>query len=513
MRLSVSIRYFVRLAAFPIITLAALLVASASAGQEAEDGPRTWTDSTGKYKMVAEFVRMTDAGVLLRREDNSEVTVPLSKLSRADQTVLRQLIQQRRRASENQPSADATSKSKSTGDWPTWRGANRDGVCQETGLLSEWPEDGPRQVWQVSGLGTGYSSVAIADGVIYTMGRQDGVESLIALKTEDGSELWRTEVGRANREKGPNCSPTVSDGRVYALSFEGDLLCADAKTGRELWRKSFAREFGGRMMSGWRFSESQLVAGDRLICTPGGQQAMMAELDKATGRVIWTTPMPNGGSRGGDGAGYSSIVISNAAGVKQYVQLVGRGVIGVAANDGRLLWRYEAIANGTANIPTPIVVDNFVFCSTGYGDGGTALLELSGGPRGVNMREVYYKSSNETQNHHGGMIRIGDYVYMGHGHNNGFPLCVEWKTGRDVWRPGRGPGSGSAAILCADGHFYFRYENGKMALIEATPDEYRLKSTFKIPSGNGPSWPHPVIADGRLYLRDQEVLLCYDVRP
>jgi outer membrane protein assembly factor BamB len=299
---------------------------------------------------------------------------------------------------------------------------------------------------------------------------------------------------------------------VFGVTFDGDLLCADTATGRPVWRKSFPRDFGGRMMSGWGYSESVLVDGDRVICTPGSESAMLAALDRATGAVIWKTAMkPRSGSKGSDGAGYSSVVISNAAGIKQYVQLVGRGLIGVHAENGQLLWSYNEIANGTANIPTPIVRGDYVFCSTGYGDGGTVLLRLSGGQGRITPQVVYHLPANKTQNHHGGAILLGDYIYMGHGHNNGLPLCINLHTGQDVWRPGRGPGSGSAGITYADGHLYFRYENGIMALIDATPEGYHLRGQFKIAILNGASWPHPVVAGGRLFLRDQDELVCYDV--
>jgi outer membrane protein assembly factor BamB len=395
------------------------------------------------------------------------------------------------------------------GDWPQWRGPNRDGISTETGLLDSWPEDGPPQLWKANGLGSGYSSVAVAQGKIFTMGRLGGGVKLLALSTDDGRILWSADAGRG---QDPNCTPTVAGDLVFGVTFEGDLLCAESATGQEAWRKSFAGDFGGRMMSGWGYSESVLVDDDRVICTPGSKQAMLAALDKQTGRVIWTTAMPDGaGRKGQDGAAYSSIVVSHAAGIKQYIQVVGRGAIGVDAKSGELLWGYNDVANGTANIPTPLVKDDYVFCSTGYGDGGSALLKLTGSRGRITPQVVYSHPANKTQNHHGGMLLIGDHIYMGHGHNNGFPLCLDFMTGRDAWRPGRGPGEGSAAVAYADGHLYFRYENGVVALIEATPEAYRLKGQFRIPI-NGKNWPHPVIAGGRLYLRDQSQLACYNLR-
>ncbi|MCA9142972.1 MAG: PQQ-binding-like beta-propeller repeat protein [Planctomycetaceae bacterium] len=470
----------------------------------AQDKLRTWTDVTGQHKSRAAFVALEDDQVTLRREDGKTVKIPLDRLSAADQAFARRTA---RTALSNELPAEVA---RAGGDWPQWRGPNRDGISQETGLLDEWPADGPPTLWKASGLGGGYSSVAVAGNRIFTMGKFGGETRLVAVNAQNGEILWNTPVGSGDA---PNCTPTVDNDLVFAVSHGGDLLCAESESGREVWRKNFTRDFGGKMMSMWGYSESPLVDGDRLIVTPGAQDAMMAALDKRTGKVLWQAAMPpNTGSAGQDGAGYSSIVISNGGGVKQYVQLVGRGVISVDARSGKMLWGYNRIANGTANVPTPIVTGDFVFCSSGYGDGGSALLRLTGARGQVNAQEVWYKSSKELQNHHGGMILIGDHVYMGHGHNNGFPVCFDLKSGRDAWRPGRGVGSGSAAVVCADGHLYFRYENGEMALIEATPSDYKLKGSFKIGINNGKSWAHPVVADGRLYLRDQHEMLCYDIR-
>jgi hypothetical protein len=186
--------------------------------------------------------------------------------------------------------------------------------------------------------------------------------------------------------------------------------------------------------------------------------------------------------------------------------------VSYAADSGELLWNYDRIANTTANIPTPIAKNNFVFCSSGYGDGGTALLEITKKGNTLEATEIYYKSSQELQNHHGGMIMIGDFVYMGQGHNNGFPACIEWKTGKNLWDKSRGAGTGSAAIVAADGNLYFRYQDSTMALIDTATNKYKLVSQFKLPTHNGESWPHPVIAGGKLFVRDQDELVCFDIR-
>lgn len=390
------------------------------------------------------------------------------------------------------------------------RGPNLDNLSPETGLLKSWPAAGPPLLFQVEGLGTGFASVSVAGGKVFTMGRAGGVDAIVVLDEADGHVLFTVPAGPGKHERGPNCTPTVDEDLMYGLSIEGDLVCAEVAGGKEVWRKNYANDFGGHMMSHWGYSESPLVDGDRLICTPGGPQAVMAALDKRTGRVIWTTPLPQAGERGKDGSGYSSIVISQGAGVKQYVQLVGRGVIGVAADSGKLLWGYNKVANDTANIPTPIVSGDYVFCSSGYGT-GAALLKLTGGRGRVDAQEVYFKGGNEVQNHHGGMVLVDGYVYLGNKHNEGFPLCLNMLTGEKAWEPGA-VRRGSAAIAYAEGMLYFRYQDGTMALVEANPKQYQLVSSFKLPSVRAESWPQPVIAGGRLWLRDQEVLMCYDLR-
>ncbi len=396
----------------------------------------------------------------------------------------------------------------SAADWSQWRGPQRDGKSDETGLLQDWSQTAPKLLWQAEGMGSGYSSVAVADGRIFTLGRRGDDECLIAVRAEDGSPLWALPFGTGDHSNG---TPTVDGQYVYAIGLKGDLVCAAVESGEKIWSKNFGRDFDGKMMSGWGYSESPLIDGDRLICTPGGNAAVVVALDKMTGDEIWRAEMPEFGDRGQSGAGYASIVISHGAKVKQYVQLTGRGVIGVRASDGKVLWGYNAIANGTANIPTPIVSGDYVFCSTGYGT-GAALLKLVPDGDGVQAEEVYFLPADVFQNHHGGLIQIGDYIYAGHKQNQGFPICLEMMTGKPAWGGDkRGPGSGSSAVAYADGNLIFRYQDGRLALIEATSEEYRLKGTFMPAYQQGESWSHPVIANGKLYLREQDKLMCYDV--
>ncbi|HXV61678.1 MAG TPA: PQQ-binding-like beta-propeller repeat protein, partial [Vicinamibacteria bacterium] len=405
-------------------------------------------------------------------------------------------------------------------DWPQWRGPHRDGKSTDTGLLHEWPEGGPPLLWQAEGLGRGFSSVSEASGRLFTMGDFGDTQFVLALSDDDGSILWKTAVGPSWADSdlypGSRSTPTTDGDRVYALGTEGTLLCLRAATGEVLWRRNLIEDFGGFVMMAragvnWRYTESPLVDGDRVVATPGAPDAALVALNKLTGDEIWRAAIPELGGNGDDGAGYSSMVVSHAAGVKQYVQLMGRGLVGIRAEDGAFLWGYNRIANDVANIATPIVSGDHVFGSTGYGT-GAALLELTASGEGVSAREVYFLEASTFQNHHGGIVLHEGHLYTGTGHNNGLPLSTRFETGEVAWGPIRNDGRNSAAIAYADGHLYFRYQDGLVVLIEASPAAYQECGSFRIPNVDEPSWPHPVVTGGRLYLREQDRLYSYDVR-
>jgi outer membrane protein assembly factor BamB len=393
-------------------------------------------------------------------------------------------------------------------DWPQWRGPKRDAVCTEKGLLREWPEGGPKLLWKAKNLGQAWSSVVVVGNRIWTMGDRDRKQVVLCLDAgKEGKEVWSAEVGRPWSD-GARSTPTVDGKLLYALGTHGDLVCLESATGKEKWRKNFGKDFKGRMMSGWGYCESPLVDGERLICTPGGDDAALVALDRKTGEEVWRARVRNAG-----GAGYASPVVAEVKGVRMYITWLGSGLVGVRAKDGKLLWRYDRNHNTTANIPTPIVKGDLVFSSTGYGAGSALLRLMPDGKGGVKAKEEYFLDGGTMQNHHGGMVLVGGHVYCGREHNQGYPTCVELKTGKIAWKQGRGPGSGSAAVLYADGHLYFRYDDNVMALIEASPKGYRLKSKFTLPDDTGrPGWQHPVIADGKLYLRGSTTLLCYDIK-
>lgn len=399
--------------------------------------------------------------------------------------------------------------------WTGWRGQNRDGRSTATGLLKDWSKP-PKLLWQMKGLGSGYASPSIADGIAYTTGgNTTETQVVLAIDLSTQKILWKTPLVSQSRKHGypgSRCTPAIDGDHLYVIGSDGSIACLLRESGDVKWQKNFKSDFGGKMMSGWGYSESPLVDGDMVVFTPGGANAMIVALNKVSGDEVWRSQAPASEGKGKDGAGYSSIVISNGGGVKQYVTLVGRGVIGVRASDGKQMWTYNAVANGTANIPTPIVEGDFVFCSSGYGTGSGLLKLKNTGNDMVSAEEQYFLDSKTLQNHHGGMIKDGDYIYCGHAHNKGFPRCVEMKTGKVVWGEGvRGEGKGSAAVLYVDGNMIFRYQSGDVVLIEASPKGYKMKGKFMPVYQKGSSWAHPVVVNGKLYLREQDVLMCYSL--
>ena len=395
-------------------------------------------------------------------------------------------------------------------DWPQWQGPDRNAVSKETGLLKEWPKDGPPLVWKIKGLGGGDSAPSIAGGKLFGMGARGGDEVVWCLSEADGKELWSAKIGPTVQQRmpqskeGPGGTPTVDGERLYAIGMGGDLVCLQVKDGKELWRVSFTKDFGGRVPT-WSYRESPLVDGDKLVCTPGGADATIVALDKSTGKTVWKSAVA--GSRG---AAYASVIAIDAAGQRQYVQLTQGTLVGVAAADGKVLWKYDRAANRTGiNCTTPVYHDGQVFASSAYGAGGGLVKLSKDGDAGVKAEEVYFTRSME--NHHGGLIAHDGCLYGAHGGNGGGNIvCLDFKTGKKLWDE-RSVEKGSVAF--ADGRLYYRTETGTVLLIEPNAKEYVERGKFKQPDrSRSPAWAHPVVANGKLYIRDQDVLFCYDVK-
>jgi outer membrane protein assembly factor BamB len=389
-------------------------------------------------------------------------------------------------------------------DWPQWQGANRDGVSTETGLLKEWPTDGPPLLWKASGLGAGFSGVSVVGQRVYTMGDQADGNHVLALNRADGKLVWSTKLGKAGAPgwggfAGPRGTPTVDGNLVFVLGQFGEVMCVNAQDGKEVWRKHLTTDFGGPLME-WGFSESPLVDGDQVIFTPGGPQGTLVALNKQTGALIWQS------KEWTDNAHYSSIILAEIDGVRQYVQLTDKSVAGVSPKDGKLLWK-AARKGATAVIPTPIYADSHVYVTSGYGI-GCNLFKVA---KGSDFTATQVYANKVMANHHGGVVKLGDYLY-GHSDGKGW-TCQNFKTGEAVWQEKDKLDKGS--ILYADGRLYCREESekGVVALLDVTSTGYVEKGRFTPPDRSGKkSWPHPVIAGGQLYLRDQDVLLCYDVK-
>jgi outer membrane protein assembly factor BamB len=360
-------------------------------------------------------------------------------------------------------------------------------------------------LWRAKGLGGGYSTPSVAAGRIFGLGFRGKDEVVWALDEAGGKELWSARIAEAKpaagseAREGSRSTPTVDGDVVYALGESGDLVCLDVATGKQRWHRNLVSDFGGSIPR-WGYSESPLIDGDKLVCTPGGKMATLVALNKKTGETIWKSQVPQG-----DGAAYSSVIAADVDGQRQYIQLLRGGVVAVAAEGGKFLWRYNKPANGIANCSTPIFHDGDVFAASGYGTGG-GLVRLVRNGAATTTKEAYF--TRDMKNQHGGMVLVDGYLY---GANDpGSLVCLEFKTGKRMWEERR---AGKGSITFADGRLYYRDQVGPMLLAEANPKEYVERGRFQPPVRSGKAaWPHPVIANGKLYLRDQDVLLCYDVK-
>jgi outer membrane protein assembly factor BamB len=411
-------------------------------------------------------------------------------------------------------------------DWPQYRGPNRDDVSPETGLLQAWPAGGPPLVWTFATAGVGYSPPAVVGDRVYLTGGRDDKEYLVALdlKTaKDGAvkEAWAAEIGPTFRWKGnswsagPSATPTVDGDAVFALGGNGDLVCVEAATGKERWRKNLPKDLdaqvnpigGGPKNLGWGFTGSPLVDGDRLVCAPGGPKGTLAALDKRTGAVLWRSAGLT------DQAAYTSPMPAEIGGVRQYVVLTNQGLAGVAAADGKLLWSHRrSAAYGTEVVNTPLIRDGFIYTTVAAGNGGCELVQVEKDGDGFKARSVY--ANKNLTNHHGNVVLVGGHVY---GASQNSWVCQDVKTGEVVWseRPKLAAGS----VTFADGRLYCYAEaDGTAALVEASPAGWKETGRFKIPRASklrqpqGKVWTPPVVANGTLFLRDQELLFCFDVK-
>jgi outer membrane protein assembly factor BamB len=412
------------------------------------------------------------------------------------------------------PCALALADSARPFDWPQWQGPDRNAISKERGLLKVWPKDGPPLAWKITGLGGGDSAPSIAAGRMFGMSNRGSDQVVWAVSEADGKELWVTRLGAAypqrmpQSKEGPGCTPAVDGDRLYVLGMGGDLACLQVRDGSILWQHSLTNDFGGRVPM-WSYRESPLIDGDKLICTPGSADATLVALDKMTGQPIWKSAVP-----GARGASYASVIAFDFDGQREYVQLTQGTLVGVAASDGKVLWHYDKPANKNGiNCSTPLYHDGAVFAASAYGAGGGLVKLKKDGDGGVTADEVYF--TKNMQNHHGGMILLDGCLYGANGGNSGgFLVCLDFQTGKVLWDERHGQHHvPKGSIALADDRLYYRTEDGTLLLIEPNPRQYVERGRFKQPDRTKlPAWSHPVIANGKLYVRDQDALFCYDVK-
>lgn len=379
-------------------------------------------------------------------------------------------------------------------DWTQWRGPNRDGRSAETGLLKDWPQGGPPLLWRSTGNGGGYSSFAASGGRLFTIGTRGSTEYIVALDAETGKKVWETPNGALfsnDRGDGPRGTPVIDGDRLFALGGSGDLACLELATGKPVWKKNILTEFKGENPY-WGISESPLVLEDRVLVQPGGPNATIVALNKATGALIWKTAES-------DPAAYSSAMVATIGGIRQAIFFTERNGMGVDVATGKVLWTNDRVNNGTANIATPIVSGNKVFLSSAY-DTGAILLEVTGSA----AKQVYF--TREMMNHHASSVLVGEYLY---GFSNSILTAMRFADGKVAWQH-RSVGKGS--VIYADGRLYLFSEQGQVALAEATPVQYVEHGRFRINAGELPTWSHPIVTNGKLILRDQGTVYAYDVK-
>jgi len=396
----------------------------------------------------------------------------------------------------------------SAADWPQWRGPERNGVSKETGLLQEWPAGGPKLLWQVKDIGDGYSTPAVVGDRLYLISNKGMDNEFVhCLSAADGKEIWNTTIGKVGRNDGPQypaarSTPTTDGSRLFALGSDGDLACLETASGKIVWKKNLREDFAGNFGK-WAYAESPLVDGDAIVCTPGGAEATLVKLNKASGETIWKGVVPEG-----DNAGYASIIIVEAAGVKQYVQFLENGLVGLDAKTGKFLWRYDKTAQSSpANIPTPVARESLVYSASNRG--GAGLVQLKGGTNAIDAEQVY--ATPRLPSSIGGAVLVDGNLY---GTNSQGLVCADFATGDVKWQD---RSIGAASLLAADGRLYLHGENGDVALVELTPEGYREKGKFTPPEiqprgrVNSKAWAYPVVANGKLYIRDLGVVWCYEV--
>lgn len=392
-------------------------------------------------------------------------------------------------------------------EWNQWRGPNNDGVSRETGLLSAWPKDGPELLWRNNTMGVGYSNVSFGDGKIFSMGDRDGNCFLYALDAKTGKEVWKLQVGKAGGNyAGPRCTPATDGKLVFALGQFGDLVCAAAGNGKLYWRGNVDKELGGRVMSGWNFSMSPIIDGNQIVLPIGGDKGTVIAIarNEKGPKVLWRS------SELTDAAAYNSAVPVTIGGTRQYLVFTDKRIAGIAARDGKVLWQAECPGKVAVCSDPVFWMDKetcYIMAASAYGTGARGF-KVSGKRSNFKVEEIY-NADRRLQNHHGGIVQVDGHFYL---LTENQLVCVDPKTGKTLWS---NQSVGKGSIFSVDGKLIVRGEggDGQIALVEASPEKYKEISRFDQPDRSDKnSWTYPTVNNGKLYIRDQKLLLCYQIQ-
>ncbi len=382
-------------------------------------------------------------------------------------------------------------------DWPQWHGPNRNAMSSETGLLKQWPEGGPKLLWSVTGLGKGFSSIAVADGLVYTTGAGEGDKGFLVVHDLNGKFKWKLDYGAewTGGYPGVRSTPTVDGDRVYLMTGAGTIVCIDTKTRKTKWAVNAVKKFKAKMIR-WGIAESLLIDGDKVICTPGGPHGSVVAMNKMTGKTVWMTPGL------GEPSAYCSPILITKDNRRLIVTMTSKSVVGIDPETGKVIWRHPFPAKKPINPNTPVYRDGLIYVTSGYGT-GSQLIKLS--EKGAGVTQVWTDKTLDC--HHGGVVLIDGYLY-GTTHKGKW-VCLELASGKTMYQA-KGVGKGS--VMSADGMIYCYSEEGIVGLIKPSSKSCQVVSTFKVTKGDGQHWAHPVISDGRLYIRHGDALMAYDIK-
>jgi outer membrane protein assembly factor BamB len=378
-----------------------------------------------------------------------------------------------------------------------WRGPNRDGIYNETGLLNSWPADGPPLLWHFDELGEGHASAAVTKDRIYTAGMINGIGYIFSLSL-DGKLLWTVPYGEEWTESWPGVrsTPLIFDGKIYILSSFGKLVCMTADKGEVIWTIDVIKDLHGRNIK-WGITENLLIDGNKLFCTVGGVDTNIVALDHNTGKLIWI-------SKGnGEKSAYCSPALISLPNRKMLVTQTDSSILCIDAETGKLLWRHDQPNKYSVHANTPLYHGGYLFCVSGYGQGGV-MLKIA--PDDSAKQEIWRNAV--LDNRMGGFVLVNDKIY-GSDDSNKLWWCLDWKTGKEIYSEKI---TNKGNIIYADGMLYCYGDNGEIVLAQPLPDGFKKMSSFKVPYGANQHWAHPVIANGRLYVRHGSSLMVYDVR-